>query len=202
MAFFPYSRQFLSSLISLSGLLAAAILSPSTALALDFSFEFDNVIGNVSGTVKGRILGLADTGTSAASQVFIDSAPAELGFTPPINVFSFYPIIETNSFEVSGGNIIAADFLARNSPNIPWFWINHSNGSDLNNFLGDEQNNLYVWNADGFSGVRFTNPVPGPLPIFGVAAAFGFSRKLRKRIKSSAIIGTSATSGQDCGWGR
>ena len=27
--------------------------------------------------------------------------------------------------------------------------------------------------------------VPGPLPVLGVAAAFGFSRKLRKRIKSS-----------------
>ena len=27
------------------------------------------------------------------------------------------------------------------------------------------------------------NSVPGPLPILGVAAAFGFSRKLRKRIK-------------------
>jgi len=27
--------------------------------------------------------------------------------------------------------------------------------------------------------------VPGPLPIFGAAAAFGFSRKLRKRIKGS-----------------
>ena len=27
--------------------------------------------------------------------------------------------------------------------------------------------------------------VPGPLPLFGAAAAFGFSRKLRKRIKSS-----------------
>jgi len=28
-------------------------------------------------------------------------------------------------------------------------------------------------------------PVPGPLPLFGVAAAFGFSRKLRKRIKAN-----------------
>jgi hypothetical protein len=28
-------------------------------------------------------------------------------------------------------------------------------------------------------------PVPGPLPLFGAAAAFGFSRKLRKRIKRS-----------------
>jgi hypothetical protein len=27
------------------------------------------------------------------------------------------------------------------------------------------------------------SPAPGPLPLFGAAAAFGFSRKLRKRIK-------------------
>lgn len=30
-----------------------------------------------------------------------------------------------------------------------------------------------------------TNPVPGPLPILGAVAAFGFSRKLRKRIKQA-----------------
>lgn len=30
------------------------------------------------------------------------------------------------------------------------------------------------------------NQVPGPLPIFGMGAAFGFSRKLRKRIKARA----------------
>ena len=29
------------------------------------------------------------------------------------------------------------------------------------------------------------NPVPGPLPLLGVGAAIGFSRKLRKRIKGS-----------------
>ena len=37
-----------------------------------------------------------------------------------------------------------------------------------------------------------TSSVPGPLPILGVAAAFGFSRKLRKRIKLHR--GTSAVS--------
>lgn len=30
--------------------------------------------------------------------------------------------------------------------------------------------------------------VPGPLPVFGVAAAFGYSRKLRKRIKDSKTL--------------
>ena len=35
-------------------------------------------------------------------------------------------------------------------------------------------------------------PVPGPLPLFGAAAAFGFSRKLRKRIKlAPAALGSS-----------
>ena len=36
----------------------------------------------------------------------------------------------------------------------------------------------YVW-----LDARQVPPVPGPLPAFGAAAAFGFSRKLRKRIK-------------------
>jgi hypothetical protein len=29
------------------------------------------------------------------------------------------------------------------------------------------------------------NPVPGPLPILGAGAAFGFSRRLRRRINAS-----------------
>lgn len=28
-----------------------------------------------------------------------------------------------------------------------------------------------------------TNPVPGPLPVLGAGAAFGFSRRLRRRIQ-------------------
>jgi hypothetical protein len=36
-------------------------------------------------------------------------------------------------------------------------------------------------------------PVPGPLPLFGAAAAFGFSRNLRNRIKDSKAVGGSIT---------
>lgn len=39
-----------------------------------------------------------------------------------------------------------------------------------------------------------TTSVPGPLPLFGVAAALGYSRKLRKRINRSTKTG----SGTDC----
>lgn len=35
--------------------------------------------------------------------------------------------------------------------------------------------------------------VPGPLPIFGLAAAFGYSRKLRKRLRAGKLRVSSAT---------
>jgi hypothetical protein len=45
-------------------------------------------------------------------------------------------------------------------------------------------------NALGPSVTEITDfmyvPIPGPLPVLGLGAAFGFSRKLRKRIKLSA----------------
>jgi hypothetical protein len=48
--------------------------------------------------------------------------------------------------------------------------------------------------AGGVESVNFrinttnapTPAVPGPLPIFGAAAAFGFSRKVRNRLKAAA----------------
>jgi len=37
----------------------------------------------------------------------------------------------------------------------------------------------------------YAEEVPGPLPVLGAAAAFGFSRKLRKRINDSKADGSS-----------
>jgi hypothetical protein len=44
----------------------------------------------------------------------------------------------------------------------------------------------------GYIGPNFSTesvPVPGPLPLFGAATAFGFSRRLRKRIRSNRSLG-------------
>ena len=49
-----------------------------------------------------------------------------------------------------------------------------------------------VWARSSLVPSGGTSSVPGPLPILGLAAAFGFSRKLRKRIKLHK--GTSAVS--------
>ena len=40
------------------------------------------------------------------------------------------------------------------------------------------------WTGIDNVGYIPSNPVPGPLPVLGVAATFGFSRKLRQRIKT------------------
>jgi hypothetical protein len=48
----------------------------------------------------------------------------------------------------------------------------------------------YTW-----AQARLIQPVPGPLPLFGAAAAFGFSRKLRKRISATKTVGASFTAG-------
>ena len=53
------------------------------------------------------------------------------------------------------------------------------------NWPADRSADSYFATATLASTSSATASVPGPLPILGVAAAFGFSRQLRKRIKSS-----------------
>lgn len=56
-------------------------------------------------------------------------------------------------------------------------------------WIGDAFGNQY-WNYDGdYGSMSFTQHVPGPLPILGVVAAFGWSRKLRNRIKAAKAVG-------------
>ena len=48
---------------------------------------------------------------------------------------------------------------------------------------------IYAATANGLSIAQLpTTPVPGPLPVAGAAAAFGFSRKLRRRLRAAASI--------------
>jgi hypothetical protein len=65
-----------------------------------------------------------------------------------------------------------------------------STGTILNTPLPDTSVELIYSNFVNNSPLpSFTNTItqtPGPLPILGAGAAFGFSRKLRKRIKQSA----------------
>jgi uncharacterized repeat protein (TIGR03803 family) len=71
-----------------------------------------------------------------------------------------------------------------------------SNGSYPNAALTAAGNGIYYGTTQGGgangmgsifqfdSGVRNSNPVPGPLPLMGAGAAFGWSRRLRRRTRS------------------
>ena len=50
--------------------------------------------------------------------------------------------------------------------------------------------NIYAATSGGLGIAQQSDPtpsgVPGPLPLFGAASAFGFSRKLRRRLRAAA----------------
>ena len=51
--------------------------------------------------------------------------------------------------------------------------------------LTPSSGNLGTWTLTGSGDTISVNVVPGPLPVLGAGAAFGFSRKLRRRIQRS-----------------
>ena len=63
--------------------------------------------------------------------------------------------------------------------------IANNNGANNGGVLSDSLNNYQFINRDSLS-VQGAAPtaVPGPLPIFGAAGFFAFSRRLRRRIKA------------------
>ena len=114
--------------------------------------------------------------------------------TPGMQSFAINPtssLTSTNWSLIGGGNIngIASSFWSGNTISIPSFIsltfpsfapIARSatftlDGSASNNYLEYSYN--YV-----------QNQVPTPLPVLGAGLAFSFSRRLRRRIKSSATL--------------
>jgi hypothetical protein len=60
------------------------------------------------------------------------------------------------------------------------------------NIGGEDAGSDKVWATSittGGGGQAPTDSVPGPLPVFGAAAAFGYSRKLRRRLKAQSLTG-------------
>jgi hypothetical protein len=64
---------------------------------------------------------------------------------------------------------------------------NLSGGGTFGIKLSTDRDVQIVSGTMGLSGTHYylESKVPGPLPLFGAAAAFGYSRKLRNRIKKS-----------------
>ncbi|MBD2444675.1 PEP-CTERM sorting domain-containing protein [Dolichospermum sp. FACHB-1091] len=102
-------------LVVVGGALATSLVAwekPAQAIQL-FNFSFNNVEGLVNGTVSGTLELPNGNGIFAAKSVKINSAPAALGYTQPVDVLSYFDVQE-NYFEVSNGTITASYFFATN----------------------------------------------------------------------------------------
>ncbi|MDM3846967.1 MAG: hypothetical protein PT116_18510 [Aphanizomenon gracile PMC638.10] len=104
-------------LVVVGGALATSLVAwekPAQAIQL-FNFSFNNVSGPVNGTVSGTLDLPNGNGTFAATSLKINSAPAALGYTQPVDVLSYFPKVYQNSFTVSNGTITASSFAAENT---------------------------------------------------------------------------------------
>jgi hypothetical protein len=113
----------------------------------------------------------------AGSNVF-DNFPAVLGPTDTAKTNTFNPIFAPPSvtsnvlFAVgAGGGVVTGVFSSSPYLTSPNFVLSESTP--------------YTWAVGEFTPNAGT-PTPGPLPLVGAAAAFGFSRRLRSRINKSA----------------
>jgi hypothetical protein len=173
-------------------LAVTAILSSSPSYALTFDFSFTNTVGNVSGTVTGEIVGLADNSTSAATNVIIDSYPAGigLGLATPFDAVTTASGVPDNAFTVTSGLITS--YLFESYSFFNWtlcmgpcsptaFLQNDAINSDFSGFFVGTNDPVT------FTPVTNTTPLPAALPLFASGlGALGLLGWRRKR-KASAL---------------
>lgn len=134
-------------LVIVGGALATSLVAwekPAQAIQV-FNFSFDNTVGPVNGTVSGTLDLPNGNGTFAATSIKINSAPAALGYTQPVDVLSYFPLVSVNVFAVSNGTITLSTFLAANASEV--FALNFVPGSILST----------VGTVNPFSGVQDIN---------------------------------------------
>ncbi|MCX5947708.1 MAG: hypothetical protein NTY67_05860 [Cyanobacteria bacterium] len=171
--------------------LLISCLQAGAASALSFNFSFSGGGNPVTpATVTGIVSGLVDNTldqTTGLTITILSATNTPPGGWLPFTIYGF-----SDGFDVSGGQVTGVDIRYTNS-----------NGDELD--LANQFSSLYpkltktdfsIFNEDidatSSNSLIFTpvSPgpasVPGPLPLFGAGAAFGWSRRLRRRIKSLA----------------
>ena len=136
----------------------------SVRTVFDDTITGDNILGDATGTLNYT---LAIVGSTAQfKSVRVDSASTGNGgsvlktiIDPPVSITSTDGAIV--DVPLSGTFVDVTDSYTV------------ANTAGLNSF-----NN----------GFQQTDAVPGPLPLIGLGAAFGFSRRLRNRIKASKLV--------------
>jgi hypothetical protein len=167
---------------------AAAILAAHPAHALTFDFSFTNTaVGGVPGTVSGVIEGVTPT-FSSATDIIIQSEPAGLGLTLPIDAIKDANVNHFNIFEVVNGEILLTFVDTGQAPTTWLFCIDFPLGLCTGEPHGPGYDNFLVNLATGaFVGTNnppiftLTTPLPAALPFFatglGGLGLLGWRRK-------------------------
>lgn len=103
------------------------------------------------------------TGFNVSSLTNLSSGSLTFGASPAVN------------FSTTGFNALPNIFVGANTP---------ITFASIGNLSGTNDSGLIRISSLQVEEV----PVPGPLPLFGAATAFTFSRRLRKRIKTNPIL--------------
>jgi hypothetical protein len=115
-------------------------------------------------------------GDQTKAWVAASAVGAAFGATYSLSSGQVGPFFAYNAFPFQGSTYWIAQHYQLSGPNqFPSTTTISGSGSTFPQ--------TFTWAT---SSIRPVASVPGPLPVLGVAAAFGFSRKLRKRIKNSA----------------
>jgi hypothetical protein len=96
-------------------------------------------------------------------------------------------VFKTEADFLSGNNALATNYNFQNTNG--FITVNPAGGGPLVGYTSE------IWVKDSWSvsgaaevdNITNTFKTPGPLPILGAGAAFGFSRKLRGRIKAARL---------------
>lgn len=100
------------------------------------------------------------------------------------------PLVLDGGYTVSAGPNCSLSSSTRGSLG-RMITVSTSPGSCAYTVSGGDSKELLTYSAKSYkltsnvTATAISSPVPGPLPILGVGAAFGFTRKLRKRIKGA-----------------
>jgi hypothetical protein len=170
--------------------LLAACLQAGAASALSFNFSYTGT-GNPTSpaTVTGIVDGLVDNLNDQKYGLLITITSATNTPSGGWAVFTNYAVGE--GFDVSGAQVTGVDIYLAENFGIQELYL--GNQGILNPILAYGAPPIFIEDSNNTTNSLVftpasspTAPVPGPLPLFGAAAAFGWSRQLRRRIKTSA----------------
>ena len=192
------ARKHLAACLATGACALATTLPANAALTFDFSFDVTNGGPDVAtGTVTGTISGLVDNTANQKNGLIVSNLSAPN--TPPggwpanLEALTFIG----NGITVSNGNVVSYDIRFGSNPQFgeQYDLALEEAGLvflDYLKFIPDNAN-FFNQGAEG-TVVTFTSQsgpgpaqVPGPLPLLGAGAAFGWSRKLRRRVSASAF---------------